>query len=211
MQVRKRRQDKAKSGGPRLRGRPRAFDAERALDRALDVFWRKGYEGASLPDLTRAMGINRPSLYAAFGNKESLFRRAVDRYANGPAGYVREALALPTARQVVERLFREGVRMGTDPKHPRGCLMVQGALTCGDAAEPARRELAGRRAAAEAALRRRLERARREGDLPPGARPADLAKYVVTVLHGMSVQAAGGASRAELVRVADTALRAWPT
>src|SRR5437763_10110226 len=101
-------------------GRTRQFDVDEALDRALEVFWTKGYEGASLPDLTRAMGINRPSLYAAFGNKESLFRRAVDRYANGPAGYVREALALPTARRVVERLFREGVRMGTDPKHPRG-------------------------------------------------------------------------------------------
>ena len=193
------------------RGRPRTFDPDKALDRALKVFWKKGYEGASLPDLTKAMGINRPSLYAAFGNKEALFRKAVERYAQGPASYAREALELPTARAVVERLLRGGTCVGSGKKEPRGCFMVQGALTCGDDAQPARKELAARRAAAEAALRQRLERAREEGDLPAGADPADLAKYVVTVLHGMSVQAAGGATREELLRVAETALRAWPT
>ena len=192
------------------RGRPRSFDPDKALDRALKVFWKKGYEGASLPDLTRAMGINRPSLYAAFGNKEALFRKAVERYAQGPAGYAREALEQPTARQVVERLLRGGICVGAGKKNPRGCLMVQGALSCGDSAQPARKELAARRSAAEAALRRRLERALREGDLPRDADPAALAKYVVTVMHGMAVQAAGGATRAELERVVDTALRAWP-
>jgi AcrR family transcriptional regulator len=192
------------------RGRPRAFDADKALGRALKVFWKKGYEGASLPDLTKAMGINRPSLYAAFGNKEALFRKAVERYAEGPAGYVREALGQPTARAVVEQLLRGGVCASTNPKHPRGCFMVQGALTCGDGAQAARKELASRRAAGEAALRRRLERARDEGDLPADADPADLAKYVMTVMHGLAVQSAGGATRAELERVAETALRAWP-
>src|SRR5438067_10331176 len=126
------------------KGRPREFDVDKALNRALQVFWRKGYEGASMPDLTRAMGINRPSLYAAFGNKQELFRKAVERYASGPAGYVREALELPTARQVVERLLFGAACGATDRKHPRGCLMVQGALTCGDAARPAARELASR-------------------------------------------------------------------
>src|SRR3982751_4547831 len=111
------------------RGRPRSFDADRALDQALKVFWSKGYEGTSLPDLTTAMGINRPSLYAAFGNKESLFRKAVERYAEGPAGYVGEALELPTARAVVESLLEGAVRLLSDRKHPSGCLMVQGALS----------------------------------------------------------------------------------
>jgi AcrR family transcriptional regulator len=192
------------------KGRPREFDVDRALDRALELFWRKGYEGTSLPDLTRAMGINRPSLYAAFGNKEQLFRKALDRYAEGPAAYVRAALDEPTARAVAERLLGGAVELLTDPRNPRGCLMVQGALACSAAAESVRRELASRRAAGEDALRRRFERALAEGDLPADTDPADLACYVVTVIRGMAVQAAGGAGREELRRVAETALRAWP-
>src|SRR3954465_13916988 len=90
-------------------GRPRTFDADKALDKALHVFWRKGFEGASLPDLTKAMGINRPSMYAAFGNKEQLFRKALDRYATGPAGYVCAALEAPTARAVVEKLLQGAI------------------------------------------------------------------------------------------------------
>jgi AcrR family transcriptional regulator len=191
-------------------GRPRAFDLDRALDRALEVFWRKGYEGASLSDLTRAMGVNRPSLYAAFGNKEALFRKALDRYVEGPAAYVRAALAEPRARAVAERLLGESVDRLTDPRNPRGCLMVQGALACGEAAESVRRELAARRAAGELAVRRRFERAQADGDLPADCDPADLARYVVTVLRGMAVQAAGGAGREELRRVAEMAMQAWP-
>jgi AcrR family transcriptional regulator len=191
-------------------GRPRAFDVDKALDRALEVFWRKGYEGTSLPDLTRAMGINRPSLYAAFGNKEALFRKALDRYAEGPAAYVREALNEPTASGVVERFLEGTIDLLTDRHNPRGCLAVQGALACGEAADSIRRELASRRAATEAALRRRLARARADGDLPIDTDPADLARYVATITQGMAVQAAGGASRKELRRVMKMALRAWP-
>ena len=192
-------------------GRPRAFDVDRALDRALEVFWRKGYQGASLPDLTRAMGINRPSLYAAFGNKEALFRRAIDRYCEGTACHVQQALREPTARGVVERLLRGNVDLITDAGNPRGCFLVQGALACGDAAESVRRELARRRAEGEVALRGRFERAVAEGDLPGDADPADLARYVATLAHGLAVQAAGGAGRDELMRVAELALRAWPS
>src|SRR6187431_311201 len=115
-------------------GRPRAFDRDQALELALDVFWRKGYEGASLSDLTEAMGINRPSLYAAFGNKEELFRKALDRYGEGPASYVAQALAEPTARLVIEKLLTAGASLLGDPKNPRGCLAVQAALCCGDEA-----------------------------------------------------------------------------
>jgi AcrR family transcriptional regulator len=192
------------------RGRPREFDVDLALDRALEVFWRKGYEGASLSDLTRAMGINRPSLYAAFGNKEALFCRALDRYAEGPAAYVKEALNEPTARAVADRLLHGSINLLTDPQKPHGCLMVQGGLACGDAADRVRQELIARRVAAEVAVRRRFERARTDGDLPAAADPADLARFVVTVIHGMAVQAASGAGRKELRRVAELALRAWP-
>lgn len=193
------------------KGRPREFDVAKALERALEVFWRKGYEGASLTDLTKAMGINRPSLYAAFGNKEELFRLVLDQYAKGPAAYVRAALEEPTARAVAERLLDGSIDLLTNPRHPRGCLMVQGALACGDAAEPVQRELVARRDLAEVAVRRRFERALAEGDLPTQASPRDLACYVVTIIRGMAVQAAGGASRAELRRVMELALRAWPT
>jgi AcrR family transcriptional regulator len=184
---------------------------EKALDRALKVFWRKGYEGASLPELTSAMGINRPSLYAAFGNKEELFRKALDRYAEGPAAYVRDALNEPTARAVAERLLGGAVDMAANRRNPRGCLMVQGALACGEAAESVRKELAARRAATEAAVRQRFERAVAEGDLPADSDPADLARLLLAIIQGMAVQAAGGAKCEELRRVVALALRAWPT
>ncbi len=191
-------------------GRPREFDLDKALDRALKVFWRKGYEGTSLPDLTKAMGINRPSLYAAFGNKEELFRKALERYVEGPAAYVRQALAEPTSRTAVERLLFGAADLLTDPKNPRGCLIVQGALACGEAANAVRRDLISRRMASEAAIRERLERAQKEGDLLEDADPADLARYVATVIYGMAVQAASGASREELRRVVEMTLRAFP-
>lgn len=191
-------------------GRPRAFDCDDALDRALQVFWQKGFEGASLPELTKAMGINRPSLYAAFGNKESLFRKAVDRYLEGPARHTAEALAAPTAREVAERLLMGTVDLVTDPARPRGCFIVQAALACGDEAEPVRRELAQRRAAGEVAILARLEQAIADGDLPKESHVADLARFLVTLMHGFSVQAASGASRESLQRVAKQALQAWP-
>jgi AcrR family transcriptional regulator len=190
------------------RGRPRAFDPDAALERAMHVFWAKGYEGASLSDLTRAMRINRPSLYAAFGNKERLFGKVLDRYMDGPVAYFGKALAASKARDVIEEIFLGTARMTDDPRFPAGCLMVQGALTCGDAS--VRKDVAARRAAAEAALRRRLQRAKREGDLPKNADPAELAHYVMTVVRGMAVQSSGGASRYQLHRVALIALRAWP-
>ncbi len=190
--------------------RPREFDEDEALDRAMRLFWRHGYEGTSLADLTAAMGINRPSLYAAFGDKEQLFRRALDRYAAGHGCYIQAALAEPTARAVVERLLLGAIELVTDKRNPGGCLAVQGALSCGEGTEMIRRELAARRAAGEEALRVRLQLAKRTGDLPAESNPADLAKYVSTVLQGIAVQSAGGATRKELNRVVELALRAWP-
>jgi AcrR family transcriptional regulator len=193
---------------PAQLGRPRAFDPDVALDRAMHVFWSKGYEGASLSNLTRAMRINRPSLYAAFGNKAQLFGKVLDRYMEGPVAYFGKALAVPKARDVVEEIFLGTARMADDPSTPAGCLMVQGALACGDAA--IRKEVAARRAAVEGALRRRFQQAKREGDLPKNADPGELAGYVMTVVRGMAVQSAGGASSDQLHRVAQIALRAWP-
>lgn len=194
-----------------LKGRPRGFDTDEALDKALRVFWRHGYEGASLSELTEAMGINRPSLYAAFGNKEDLFRRALDRYAEtGPGAMQRGALTETTARAVAERLLRSAAESLTDPRNPPGCLAVQGALSCGEAAESIRNELCERRTAGELAVRQRLERAKAEGDLGSDSDPAALARYIVTVVQGMAVQAAGGATREDLLNVANMAMKAWP-
>jgi AcrR family transcriptional regulator len=191
-------------------GRPRAFDRDQALDRALDVFWRKGYEGASLCDLTDAMGINPPSLYAAFGNKEALFRKALDRYTEKHDGVLRETLARPKARDGIAALLRSTADSLTDKSSPPGCLLVQGIAGAGDHAQCIRNQLSAKRADNEKTIRERLKQAKAEGELPDDADPAALARYVATVTQGMAVQAAGGATRSELRRIAETAMAAWP-
>lgn len=195
---------------PVVLGRPRTFCVDQALDHALRVFWQKGYEGTSLSDLTEAMGINRPSLYAAYGNKEELFRKVLDRYAESRAAFMRDACAQKTARAVVEHILLAIADGVTCPDKPQGCMTVRCTLASSEAADSVRMELAKRRANGEGMLRQRLERAREEGDLPDRANPADLARYVATIYQGMSVQAAGGATREQLRRVAKTALEAWP-
>lgn len=190
--------------------RPREFDTDKALDRAMRVFWRRGYEGASMPELTRAMGINRPSLYAAFGNKEQLFRKALDRYAAGPAGYVLEALEAPTARQVAEHLLRGVIDLNTHPRNPGCCMIVHGSLTRSRGGGPIRRAVNRHRTATEAAIRERFERAKAEGDLPTDSDPATLALFMKIMISGIAVHAANGANREELQRVAESLLRAWP-
>ncbi|KOX16354.1 TetR/AcrR family transcriptional regulator [Nocardiopsis sp. NRRL B-16309] len=191
-------------------GRPRGFDAEEALERALVVFWRQGYEGATLTDLTRAMGITRTSMYAAFGNKEELFRRALDRYSEGPGGYVARALEEPTARAVAAGLLNGAVRATTRPGCPAGCLGVQGALATGDPGHRARDVLIAWRNDAGSRVADRFRRAVAEGDLPPGTDPDRLSRYVTSLVYGISVQAASGVARDDLQQVADTVLRNWP-
>ncbi|MGW8378938.1 TetR/AcrR family transcriptional regulator [Streptomyces sp. ODS28] len=191
-------------------GRPRGFDADEALERAMRVFWEQGYEGASLTDLTQAMGITRKSMYAAFGNKEELFRKALERYTEGPAAYAARALEEPSARQVATAFLAGSVNATTRPGCPAGCLGVQGSLAAGDSGRAAQDALIAWRDDGRARLRNRFQQAVDEGDLPPDADPEQLARYVMTVANGIAVQAAGGATRPELQRVADAALRNWP-
>ncbi|WP_229069047.1 TetR/AcrR family transcriptional regulator [Actinoplanes sp. DH11] len=191
-------------------GRPRGFDADEALDRAVLVFWAQGYEGASLDDLTGAMGITRTSMYRAFGNKDELFRKALTRYTEGPASYVGGALTQPTAREVATAFLAGAVGTGTEPGTPGGCLGVQGSLAAGESGRGARDLLAAWREEGVAHLRDRFRRAVDEGDLPAGSDPGLLARYLMTVANGIAVQAAGGATRDDLQQVAAMALLTWP-
>jgi AcrR family transcriptional regulator len=191
-------------------GRRRGFDADAALDRAMRVFWEHGYEGASLTDLTRAMGINRTSMYAAFGNKEDLFLAVLQRYEQGPGSYARDSVEAPTAREVARAYLDGAVRAGTQPGRPAGCLGVRAALAVGVTGEGVQGIMTAWRAQTQADLRARFERAIAEGDLPPGSDADLISRYLTTVADGLSVQAQGGATRATLTHVVDATLAHWP-
>src|SRR4030088_336391 len=166
-------------------GRPRAFDADAALDEAMEVVWRHGYEGATIAQLTEAMGINPPSLYAAFGSKEGLLKAALDRYSIRRAAVMEEIVAAPTAREVAERYLMRTADSHTDPANPPGCLLVQGGLACWVGSENVPFELAAHRAQTEAQLRDRFVQAKAEGYLTPTADAAALARYLSAVTAGM--------------------------
>ena len=189
-------------------GRPRRFDCDIALDQAMEVFWRHGYEGATIAQLTDAMGINPPSLYAAFGSKEGLLKAALDRYTERRAAWMDEVLSAPSARDVAERMLMGVADKQTDPANPPGCLLVQGGIACGTGSASVPFELAARRAQTEDQLRDRFARARDEGDLEPSADPAALARYVSAVSVGMGVMASSGADRDALREVAAVAIKA---
>jgi len=190
-------------------GRPREFKIEKALDEAMEVFWRRGYEGATIAELTDAMGINPPSLYAAFGSKEGLLRAALDRYSQRRAEFMGEVLGAPTAREVAERMLLRIADTHTDPANPPGCLLVQGGLACGAGAENVPFELASRRAQTEHQLRDRFLRAKQEGDLSAEADAAALARYLSAVIAGMGVLASSGATREDLRQIALVSLKAF--
>lgn len=192
------------------RGRPLAFNQDEVLDKALNVFWSHGYEGASMAELTEALGINKPSIYAAFGNKEALFRKALVRYATGPTAFVGQAMKEPTARQAVEKLLMQAVDFFSDENTPNGCMIVQGALTCGESAHTIQQELIAYRGNFEAMLTQRFDLAKKQGDLPSNVNSKQLAKYIATIHQGMSVQATSGATREELLAVVETAMKNWP-
>ena len=191
-------------------GRPRSFCKEEALDRAMTVFWRQGYEGASMADLTRAMGINPPSLYACFGSKEGLFKAVLERYDQRRASFMAHVLEAPSAQKVAETYLMGVAAFAADTsgRNPPGCLMVQGGLSCGDTVIPD--TLARHRAEKEAMLRARFEDARNSGDLPTSCDPAALARYLMVMANGICVQASAGATAEELREVAAIALTNWP-
>jgi AcrR family transcriptional regulator len=192
-------------------GRQREFDVDQALEAALSVFWRKGYEGTSYTDLQQATGVERPGLYSAFGNKEALFRRALERYYEHYLDFFPAALELPTSREVAAHILHNTVDLNTRYSDRAGCLGINGALAGSDDAEPIRRALIDARATAEASLRDRFERAKQEGDLPEAADATALAAFVTAVSHGMAVQAKAGFSRDVLRAVVDQALSTWPS
>ena len=191
-------------------GRPRSFCTDTVLDRAMTVFWRRGYEGASLAELTDAMGINSPSLYAAFGNKEGLFRAVLERYDARRQALMDRVLTARNPRSVAQQ-FLEGVAdfsADTKGRNPPGCLLVQGGLSCSDADIP--QALAEHRAEKERALRERFERDKKAGHLPDNSNPATLASYLVAVANGMCIQASAGATPKQLRDIIEIALMAWP-
>ena len=192
-------------------GRPRSFCKDEALDRAMTIFWRHGYEGASLASLTEAMGINSPSLYACFGSKEGLFKAVLEHYDQRRDVFMKAVLAAPDAATVAAT-FLYGVAefaADTSGKNPPGCLMLQGGLSCGGSSEIPD-QLARHRAEKEGMLRERFEAARKSGDLAKTSNPAALARYLGAIANGICVQAAAGATANELREVAAIALAGWP-
>ncbi len=196
---------------PAIKGRPREFCLDEALAAALRVFWSKGYEGASMTELTEAMGITKPSLYAAFGNKEALFRKTLDLYEREKMAYVGQALARPTAREVAEHMLRGSVENQTSSCEPRGCLGVISSVACGAEAESIRADVHERSKVAKAALVERMERAKAEGDLPDHVDVEALTGFLYALMQGMAVQAGAGATRADLDRLVDTSMLMWPS
>lgn len=186
-------------------GRPRVFEVEDAIETATDLFWRKGYEGTSLTDLTKAMKITAPSFYFAFGSKENLFRKAIQGYYTGCAAIVEKAIQEPTARAVAECFLCSYADVLTDPTHAPGCLGMNSALPCAEG-DSVKAWLASSREAFRVKLRNRFAKARKSGDLSKESDPDSLARFVVVMAWGMATEAQSGASRKDLHKMIATAL-----
>jgi AcrR family transcriptional regulator len=205
------KEDAADKSPRKARGRPLSFDRQAALERAMHVFWQRGYEAASVADLTAAMGITPPSLYTAFGDKERLFLEAIEAYLEGPGAFGQRALAEePTARNAVLRLLEEGAAELTDECHPQGCMMVMATTNCSAAAEHVQALVAKRRALYVRSMAERIQQGVDEGELPAGTDAFALANFYSTVYQGMSMQAKDGASRESLLATVKMAMASWP-
>lgn len=191
------------------RGRPRTFDRDAALRTAMELFWRRGYEGVSVAILTEALGITATSLYAAFGSKERLFDEAVELYDAPGTTPTDKALSYTDARQAIEAVLRDNADAYTDPASPRGCMVVLSAINLGHAHDDIGRKLAVRRRRDHEKLRSRLDRGIVDGDLPASLDAARAASYIQTVLHGLSIQARDGCTREHANAIVDAALAGW--
>jgi AcrR family transcriptional regulator len=190
------------------RGRPRSFDRDTALRRAIEVFWARGYEGAQLVDLTAAMGINPPSFYAAFGSKEALFREALDRYLTTDGAGSMQALETgATARRSILGMLTASAEIALASPGVGGCMLILGLVNSLPENDGLRRHLAGLRRETAERIRRRLRRGVADGDLPAGTDIGGLATFFGTVMQGLSLQARDGASREELLAAAVAAVK----
>ncbi|MCU1322219.1 MAG: regulatory protein TetR [Acidobacteriaceae bacterium] len=187
-------------------GRPREFDEETALDAAMKLFWDKGYEGTSMADLTKAMGLSPSSIYAAFGDKKALFQRAADKYAKDVAKFYEETFAESTVKAVVRCLLFKAVEFLTTPGSPKTCFTL-GAMPSNSDTEPVRQMLVDVRKRGQVALKARLAKAQRSGDLGTEVDVQDLTRFISMVIGGLVVQADGGASKNEMTRTVKLTLR----
>lgn len=195
---------------PTTRGRPRSFDRTAALDAATRVFWQKGYTAASMTDLCEAMGIGSPSLYAAFGSKEQLYAEAIRHYTDGGISQLSDTLeSAPTAKLGIEAFLRFSARSLACPERPLGCMVVLSSVASEGVTGLADMVVAERKRSL-GMIESRLQRGIAEGDLPADTEVKALARFVITVQQGMSIQARDGATPADLDAVAATAMQAWP-
>ena len=196
---------------PRQRGRPRGFDRANVLDRAMHLFWEQGYEATSVSELTAAMDITPPTLYSFFGDKKHLFLEAVDRYQSGPGDFAKKALTEePTAERSIRRLLLDAAVSFSNPKVPKGCMVVLAATNCALESSDISQALADRRRAAEKAVRERIVRGRIAGELADDADVDALAGLITATLYGLAIKARDGGSRSSLRRIVDQTMRAWP-
>lgn len=191
---------------PRPRGRPRAFDRDTALEQARRTFWQLGYEGASIADLTAAMGITPQSLYAAFHSKAELYREALAQYRRTDGGFSKKAMAEePTAAKAIRRVLAEAAHLFTRSDRPTGCMLSTAVITCAEENRVVADHVAEMRRETLARYRDRIEKGIAEGDVPPGTDSLAIARFLQSIIQGMTIQARDGASEKDLVAVAEIA------
>jgi AcrR family transcriptional regulator len=192
------------------RGRPRSFDRDAALAAAMRVFWRRGYDGSSMAELTAEMGINAPSLYAAFGSKEGLFQEALRLYLETEDCEGRNQLfGAATARDGFHAMLRHSARSVTRPNLPHGCMLILGDANSSEQNAGVHKSLCNWRREIQAVFEQRLRQGIAAGDVPGTADVAGIAAFYLTVLQGLSLRARDGATREMLTQIADTALTGW--